>query len=149
MHPTARNQWLRPMLLAAAIYAVVGIATASFARMAPSIQMRDAWRLAAWLLSLLTFVGHIAYEQLRLRSAVRDAAAHCAAAVALGAFALALAGPVRSHWGATDFWRAAVLSLPLWPILTGLPAFMVGLVTGSILRRLLVRERPAPSNHVT
>jgi hypothetical protein len=135
MHPTARNQWLRPMLVAAIIYAVVGLVTAYLARSAPSPQMRNAWRLAAWLLSLVTFVGHIAYEQVRLRSAVRNAAAHCAAAVALGAFALAVAGPVRTHWGAPDFWRVAVLSLPLWPILTGVPAFVVALVAGWILRR--------------
>jgi hypothetical protein len=137
------------MLLAAVVYTMMGLVTANAARMAPSIQIRDAWRMAAWLLSLLTFVGHLAYEQVRLRNAVRYAAAHCAAAVALGAFALALVGPVRSHWGAADFWRAAVLSLPLWPILTGLPAFLVALVAGSILRRLFVREQPTPSDHAS
>jgi hypothetical protein len=137
MHLPARHQWLRPMLLAAAMYAVVGIVTAYLARSAPSLQMRTTWRLTAWLLSLVTFLGHIAYEQVRLRSPVRITAARSAAAVALGAFALAIAGPVRSHWGAADFWRTAALSLPLWPVLTGVPAFVVALVAGSILRRAI------------
>lgn len=45
-------------------------------------------------------------------------------------------GPVRSHWSADDFWRTAVLSLPLWPVLTGIPAFLAALLGGSILGRL-------------
>ncbi len=143
---TARNRWIRPALLVAIIYLVVGIGTAALAKSAASPQMVTVWRLAAWLLSLVAFVGQIAHEQLRLRSGVRATAAHTAAAVAFGAFALAVAGPVRSHWGTTDFWRVAILSLPLWPILTGVPAFVVAFVAGSILRRLLGRDHSAPSN---
>lgn len=136
------------MLLAAIVYAVVGVGTAELARSPSSPQMRTVWRLAAWLLSLVVFIGHIALEQVRLRSTVRTTAAHAATAAALGAFLLAAAGPVRSHWGMTDFWRVAVLSLPLWPILTGVPAFLVALVAGSILRRLVVSDHSAPSNRV-
>jgi hypothetical protein len=136
MMPGRRNQWIRPMLLVAIVYAVVGIVTAALAGAAPSPQMRTVWRLAAWLLSLVAFASHIAYERFRLRSGVRATATHVAAAVALGAFLLAAAGPVRSHWGAADFWRVSVLSLPLWPILTGAPAFLAALVAGAVLRRL-------------
>jgi hypothetical protein len=146
MHLTARSRWVPPMLLVAVIYAVVGIVTADLARSAPSPQMRTVWRLTAWLLSLIGFAGHIAHEQLRLRSAVRATAAHTAAAVALGAFALAAAGPVRGHWGASDFWRASVLSLLLWPVLTGVPAFLVALVGGSMFRRFVVHDHSAPAN---
>jgi hypothetical protein len=136
MMPGPRNQWIRPVLLVAIVYALVGVVTAALAGAAPSPQMRTVWRWAGWLLSLVVFVGHIAYEQFRLRTGVRATAAHAAAAVALGAFALAAAGPVRSHWGAADFWRVSVLSLPLWPILTGAPAFLAALVAGVVLRRL-------------
>ncbi len=61
MRLTARNQWIRPMLLVAIVYAVVGIVTADLARAAPSPQMRTVWRVAAWLLSLVAFGAQIAY----------------------------------------------------------------------------------------
>lgn len=140
MQLTARNRWIRPVLLVAVIYATVGIVTASLARSAPSPEARTLWRLVAWLLSVLAFAGHLVYEQVRLRAAVRIAAAHAAAAVALAAFMLAAVGPVRSHWGAADFWRAAALSLPLWPILTGVVAFLVAFLAGSILRRFIAHD---------
>ena len=134
------------MLVVAIAYAVVGAATAALAGAAVSTQMRTAWRLAAWLLSLTAFIGHVAYEQLRLESAVRATAVHAAAAVALGAFALAAAGPMRAHWGAADFWRASLLSLPLWPVITGVPAFLVALVAAKVLKRLSGGDRSMPSN---
>ena len=105
--------------------------------------IRTAWRRAAWLLSLVTFAGHLAYEQLRFQSTVRSTAAHTAAAVALGAFLLAAAGPVRSHWGEAQFLRISLLSLAAWPILMGVPAYLVALVTGTILRKFGIREQPA------
>lgn len=142
MQSTARNRWIGVMILVALTYAVVGVATADFAR-SPTSQIRTAWRLAAWLLSLVAFAGHIAYEQLRFRSTVRSTAAHTAAAVAVGAFLLAAAGPVRSHWGTTEFLRVSLLSLAVWPILTGVPAYLVALVIGMIVRRLGVREQTA------
>lgn len=133
-HMTARTQWIRVMLLAAVCYSVAGIVTALLARYAPSTQLRTACRLAAWIVGLAIFLAQIAWERLRLRSAVLPAALHAAIAVALGAVALAAVGPVRSHWGEADFWRVSALSLPLWPIVLGVPAFVAALVVGRILR---------------
>jgi hypothetical protein len=137
---TARRRWIRPMLIVAILYAVVGVATAALAKPA-SPEMRSIWRGTAWLLSLAAFAGHVAYEQLRLRTGVRTTALHAAIAVALGAFLLALAGPVRSHWGMADFWRSSVLSLALWPLLTGIPAFLAALAGAFVVTRLVVRHR--------
>jgi len=138
----ARRQWIRSTLVVAIVYAVIGVVTADLSGSASTPQMRTAWRLAAWLLSFVAFAGHLVHEEVRLRSAVRSAAGHAAAAVALGAFLLAAVGPVLSHWGAADFLRTSLLSLGLWPILAGVPAFLVALVAGSTLRRL-VRLRGA------
>jgi hypothetical protein len=142
MHSTTRNRWIVLMLLVAVTYAVVGIVTSNFAS-SPSPQTLRAWRGAAWLVSLIAFTGQIAYEQLRFRSAVKSTAAHAAAAVALGAFVLAAAGPVRSHWGASEFLRVTLLSLAAWPLLLGLPAYLAALAIGTLLRRLGVRETSA------
>lgn len=131
-HPRAAAR--RFAILAGLAYVVVGVVTAELAGAAGSARGRTAWRLAAWLLSLAVFIGHIMYDRGGERSAGRTAL-HVAAAVALGAFGLALAGPVRSHWGAADFSRAVVLSVVVWPILTGIPAFVVALAAASLLRR--------------
>jgi hypothetical protein len=134
---TGRSTWLRSVLLIAVVYVVVGIVTAQLAASASSIQVRNFWRLTAWALSLLVFLGHVAQERLRAGSTAMKAALHAAGAVALGAFVLAAVGPVRGYWDAPNFWGVAVLSLALWPILTGIPAFLVALVAGSILGRVV------------
>ena len=103
MMPGPRNQWIRPMLLVAIVYAVVGIVTADLAGAAPSRSDGHRLALAAWLLSLVAFASHIAYEQFRLRSEVRATATHVATAVALGAFLLAAAGPGAQPLGRGRF----------------------------------------------
>ena len=136
-----RNRWVPSMLFFAAVYAVVGVVTAALAR---SPQVTTFWRLAAWLLSLVAFLSHIAYEHFRLRNNARTLALHVATAVALGGFVLAAAGPVRTYWGRPRFWQVSVLSLVLWPILTGVPAFLAALVAAFILGRLGVRDKSPP-----
>ena len=148
------NPSLRPLFLAAILYGVVGIVTARLAGATPSPQMRTTWRLAAWLLSLATFFGHVTFERRRLRAPVRKAATYVDLPVGarfgklvakrdeLGvvlynadtAFAWAGVGPVRMHWGGTDFRRVIGLSVVLWPIMTGVPAFLAALVAGSIVK---------------
>lgn len=124
------------MLAVATTYVVVGVATAELAGAASTVQMRNGWRLTAWPLSAVIFVGNLIYDDVRLRSSTRDSAVHVAAAVALAAFILAAVGPVRSHWGTPGFARVALLSLSLCPVLAGAPAFLIALLAKSILRRL-------------
>lgn len=133
-----RDRWIRTMLLVAAIYVVVGVVTADVAW----FQGGTGWRLAAWVVSLVVFLAHVAHEQRRARVSARVGATHAATAVALGTLVLAAVGPVRSHWAAPDFWRVAALSLPLWPILAGVPAWTVAWVVGAILARLAPPAAP-------
>ena len=128
------------ILFVAISYALVGVVTAELSGHAQSPQLRTAWRLAAWVLSLIIFVSHLSYERLRVGNTTTVAALRTAVAAALGAFALAAVGPVRSHWGAADIWRTVVLSLVTWPVLTGIPAFLVALLGGSVLGRVFRRE---------
>jgi hypothetical protein len=148
VNPPDRQHPLRLLLGVALAYLVVGLSTAYLARSASSIALRTVWRLAAWAVSLVLFVGQLLYERFRWRSSVRRAALHAALAVALGAFGLAAAGPVRSHWGAPDRWRAALLSLVLWPIVTGVPAFCVALVAGRVMRPQPASAEPSPQHRV-
>ena len=131
---------LRTVLLAGAGYVIVGTATAALAAMASSPSGVKAWRLLAWLLSLVIFGVHFAIERRRGPRAV-TVAMNVALAVALGAFVLAAVGPLRSHWGDPSRVKLAFLSLVAWPMLTGIPAFLVALVASSVLDRATAAQK--------
>jgi len=131
------------VLLVALAYPIVGVLTGAAAQSAPSLSARTAWRLAGWVLSFIVFASHVVYEHRRSSSGTTAAALRVAGAVAIGAFVLAAVGPVRSHWATDRFWRVSVLSLALWPAITGMPAFLVALLAGLIHGRAASRHGTA------
>ena len=135
LHVADRSGRTGAVVLAALAYVVIGIATATLAGSAATPQTRTAWRLAGWLLSLAVFLVHFGYEQVKTGTSDARGALRTAAAVALAAFVLALVGPVRMHWSTSDFGRVVMLSVVVWPIATGVPAFLVSLLGGMVLRR--------------
>lgn len=132
-------RWVRAVVLVGAVYAVAGLLFGPLAGRAGSDSARVAWRLAAWVLSVAAFGAHIGYEALRLRSASAAAALHASLAVALGAFALAVSANVHAR-GVPGPHQAIELALVLWPLLTGLPAFVVALVAAAAARRFRARH---------
>src|SRR5439155_1076604 len=88
------------------------------------------FRLGAWAISGAAFAAHIAYEQVRLRSSPGPTALHASLAVALGAFALAVAANVHAQ-AAASHQPSHFLALVLWPVVTALPAFVVGLAAAA------------------
>jgi uncharacterized protein (DUF486 family) len=105
----------------------------AFARWSGSNQMRDAWRLLAFLTSGIVFVVHIGYEHFRLGSSPRTTAAHTSIAVALGAFALAVSANVHGLWVHSSHQRLLAFALVAWRVLTAVPAFVVALVATAVL----------------
>lgn len=132
------------ILIAGAAYVIVGIGTAYLAGAASSPAGVKGWRLAAWLLSLAVFVLHLVIERARRLPASR-VALRVALGVGLGAFGVAALGPVRTHWGQPHLMHGAVLSLGLWPIATGVPAFGVALIIGFAVDRFSRGERISPA----
>src|SRR3989454_4349392 len=98
--------------------------------LAGSNQMRVTWRLAAWVISAAAFAAHIGYEHVRLRSSPATAALHASSAVAMGAFALAVAAMVHAR-AASGLQHSHALALVLWPGVTALPAFVVALAAAA------------------
>ena len=94
------------------------------------------WRLAAWMVSGVAYAAHIGYEHFKLRSSPRSTAVHVAVAVAIGAFALAVAGMIHSLSTASTIRPAWLLALLIWPAVTAVPAFLGALVAGAVLQRL-------------
>ena len=124
-----------PLLGIGLLYAAIGFVTGELSQSAGSPQWQNLWRLSAWPLSLLVFVCHFALERLKLSNPTLRTARNVAIAAGLGGLLLAVVGPVRTHWGEADFGRATVLSVVLWPLLTGIPAFLLGWIGGWVVDR--------------
>jgi vacuolar-type H+-ATPase subunit I/STV1 len=138
METSGRLRWLWAVLLMGAVYLVVGLVFATLAGWSGSNQMQVVWRLSAWVISAVAFAAHIGYEHVRLRSPPRTTAFHASLSVALGAFGLAVAANLHARAAANPQHTHSLASaLVLWPVVLGLPAFIVALAAaaGLALRR--------------
>jgi len=126
---------------------VIGVLTTTLSRSATSPAVGGRWRFAAWSVSVAIFAAHILISRRQPRRSVRQSAGQVAVAVAAATCVLALAGPVRKYWGEPHAARVALLSVALWPVLTGIPSFVVALVAGRVLDRVTrpADESPVPS----
>lgn len=123
------------LILASAGYVLAGNGFAVLAGLASSPAGVKAWRLGSWLLSLLIFACHFAGER-RLRTRPVRSATILACAVALGAFGVAVLGPLRAHWDEPARSRLVLLSIVAWPLITGVPAFFVALTARLLVDRV-------------
>ncbi|HEX2452192.1 MAG TPA: hypothetical protein VHI99_00725 [Vicinamibacterales bacterium] len=131
---TSRPQtWIRAALLVGVAYLIIG------RLFALPIDHARAWRLAAWVVSGVTFAAHIGYEHVRLRSSPGVLALHTALAVALGAFGLAVAGALHSLSVTSSIRPLWLLALVAWPVFTAVPAFLAAFVAAAILSRVAPR----------
>src|SRR5262245_64516381 len=108
------------------VYLVVGVA---FPNPSASNGTQFMWRLAAWLTCAVAFAIHIGLEHFRLRNSPRGTALHASVAVAFGAFALAAAANIHAITSGTGNRRLLAFALVIWPVMTGVPAFVVALFT--------------------
>jgi hypothetical protein len=134
MDASGRRSWVRATIIVAVAYAVIGIVFAALDKSTDANHVHP-WRLAAWVASGAVATAHIGYEHYRLGSSPRPTALHVAGAVALGAFGLALAANVHWLFAETHGQRSPLLALPLWPLITAIPAFLVALVVAAVLAR--------------
>lgn len=137
MSQSSSRSWVGPVVLVGIGYALVGILFPQ-----PAAHLR-AWRLAAWAACSAAYAAHIMYERIRLRHAPLPAAFHVALAVALGAFGLAVSANIHSlSVDSTSEHRLLLrLSLGIWPVMAGVPAFLIALVTGVVLGRVMALRR--------
>ena len=126
---TAANRipWFGCVIFAGVLYGAIGIVFALPAN-------QHFWRLAAWGVSGVIFVSQIGYEQLWLRNSRVATAVHAALAAALGGFLLAVGATVHAALTPihAPYWRF-LIALVAWPVITGVPAFLVALVVTVVL----------------
>ena len=133
------RSWVRAMILVAGAYVVIGIVFGVLANLGDANHVR-LWRLAAWVASAAVAAAHIGYEHYRLGSSPRPTALHAAGAVALGAFGLAVAANVHWLFAEAHGQRSPLLALPVWPVITAIPAFPVALAVAAVLGRFSRRS---------
>lgn len=124
-----RRTWVPAALLVGVFYLLIGRV---FALPANHVHI---WRLAAWMISAGAYAAHIGYEHFKLRSSPRRTALHVAAAVAIGAFALAVAGMIHSLSTTSVIRPVWLLALVLWPVFTAVPALLGAFAAAALLSR--------------
>lgn len=137
MDGSDRKRWLLTAVLLGVVYTVIGVGFGAFAGWAASNLTRVTWNRLAFLASGIVFAIHIGYEHFRLGSSPLITALHTSIAVALGAFGLALVANIHDLGSASGYRPRMLIALVGWPLLTGVPAFIVALgVTAALnLRR--------------
>jgi hypothetical protein len=133
MDKSDRRRWFLMVVLLGALYFVFGVAFAAFARSSGSSSMRETWNRLGFLASAIAFAVHIGYEHFRLRSSSLTTALHVSAAVALGAFALAVRVNVNGIRMSANNQGLRAFALVAWPAITAVPAFAVALVAAAAL----------------
>ena len=134
-----RKHRLSPVLLVALVYVLAGIIFGALAGSVNSNQARIFWRLIAWLISSIAFAAHIIYEQIRLHSSLRATALRVSLAAAAGAFGLAAAANLHSYRTGAGNRHLLALALVSWPVITGVPAFLVAFAVASCVK--FIRRR--------
>ena len=131
--------WFAWALLAGTLYLIIGVGFAPLS--VPSVFF---WRLAAWMVSAVVYAAHIGYERVRIRSSPHSTALHVAFGAAIGAFGLAAAANVHSWLSGTGNLRLLCIALLVWPLITGVSAYMVALVLTAVLARVPLRRPGIP-----
>jgi uncharacterized protein (DUF486 family) len=142
MDKTSRRMWPWILVLVGALYCTIGISFGVFAAWSSSNRMVVGWRVASFVVSAIIFAIHIGYEHFGLGNRPLVVALHTSLAVALGAFLLAVAANIHSIGVAASNHRLLAIALVVWPIMTGIPAFVVALIVGAGLGLLRTSERP-------
>ena len=128
MEASIRKGWLLSASLIGALYFLIGVAFSAFARWDASIATQETWNRLAFLLSGILFLIHLGHEHFRFRHSARITATHVAIAVAIGAFGLALMANIHDLSSPSGFRPRMLVALLAWPLLTGVPAFIVALI---------------------
>lgn len=129
------------MILFGVVYLVVGVA---FPNPSAANKAQFMWRLGAWLICLVAFAIHIGLEHFRFRNSAKRTGLHVALSVALGAFGLAAAANIHALRVGTGNQRLLALALVIWPIITGVPAFIVAYLINLVLRFLVRAQSVDP-----
>ncbi len=126
---SGHKAWIVRVILVGLVYLVIGLIFGVFTNSSSSDRFHVViWRLAAWAISGAVYAAHIAYEHFWLANSPRRTSLYAAAAAAVGAFDLAAAANVHGLWVGSSHQRLLMFALIAWPVLAGIPAFVIALL---------------------
>lgn len=131
--PTRHSGWWTRAFVYGAIYLAIGLVFAALAGHAAA-PGRQAWRVGAYIISAIGFGTHIQFERVSAGRSIFGAALHAAFAVAVGAFGLAVMANIHAYNAGVLRSRLLRASIILWPLITAIPAFLVGLAASTLMR---------------
>jgi hypothetical protein len=102
------------------------------------------WRIAAWVVAAAIYIGHLTYEQFSLANPPLTTSTHVGIAAAIGGFLLAVAATAHAAIVLEHASYARhLIAWIAWPLLTGVPAFLVSFVLTLGLRWLKIPRAAA------
>jgi hypothetical protein len=117
------------------VYLGLGVGSAIISNDLESAPVKASIRVGIFLVAIAVFYCHFRVELARSAGNLRASALNTAVALALGTFLLA-AYAVGMAWRESSHLPASLLAaLFIWPVATGLPAFLAALAFGSVMIR--------------
>jgi hypothetical protein len=125
---------MRLAIAAGVLYTAVGVIFGGLAGAAATVDARDRWRLAAWAVSGVMYLAHLAYEA--RRHPPRSAAWHAAFGAGMGGLGIAIAAITHAIRTGNGNLPLLLTAIPAFPVLVAIPAFLVGLVIVTVFRKV-------------
>ena len=140
MKNTDGPRWYNAAIVVGVGYFFFTVTTGALAAMAQTGRGLFLWRVSAFVFCGLVFLAHMTYEHFRIHSSPKATAVHTALAVAFGALTLAASANMNDLFSESGYRWRMLLALLLWPILTGVPAFIAAYILAISLRKLTPRR---------
>jgi hypothetical protein len=117
------------------VYLGLGVGSAIFSNDLESAPVQASIRVGIFLVAVAVFYCHFRVELARSKERLRATALITSGALAFGTFLLAAYAVSTAWWESSHLPTSLLSALLIWPMATGLPAFLAVLVLRSVMVR--------------
>jgi hypothetical protein len=118
------------------VYFGLGVASAIISNDLESASLQASIRVGILLVAVAFFYWHFRVELARSTGRLRVSALIASGALAFGTLLLALYAVGAAWWNSSHLPASLLSSLVIWPVATGVPAFLAALVLGRVMLRI-------------
>lgn len=123
------------------VYSGLGVGSAVISNDLESAPLQASIRVGIFIVAIAVFCRHLRIELARSAGRHGASALIASSALALGTFLLALYAVSTSWWDSSRLPTSLLWALLIWPVATGLPAFLGALVLGRMMVRFHRRRK--------
>jgi hypothetical protein len=139
MNLSVPEQAWKRVILVGLIYLALGVISAVVSNPLRSEFLQAAIRISIFLVALAVYYYSLRLEMNRFDSGIKKSALLTSSAVAVGTFLLAVYAIGMEWWETSGVRNSLLTALIIWPVATGIPAFLMALLLGYVTVR--VRKR--------